>query len=635
MHAEPPAVLGSPSQPPHRTKRDMHKRLSRAQAMAQRELKLLASVQSPLLSTSITTDRVVRAVTKRLQASLNGGRGQREAERNGTRSIATRDDHERSLEAAEGSKVTDNPQPSVDEKVDKGTSSPLVLHHPPVAVPAMNDAPATLPAWVPEPPETGPTPVAPHRPIADEFIEPSSRSSPEHQMDEFWMPPPSAIMVDQSLQVDRSASSTSDKPQPPVPRVVIPRVRVESVRSPRPQSVPLNRATEAENPAESRPSKESWHHLREATAQTEQQISKERRLASRVAYPPLRSDAYTAPPLRPHNKRAPFSVSPPPAESRPTLASRTGLRMNDRGAIDADHWRALADSDARLARLHARMVDEQMAAAIPRPRARPPPKKQVAPPLKHARKRQFIQDEWENFMRRNPPRPPSAVLAELLAARARQQPFQQNPALEPKPSRTASPKPGLTSPPHSKAGESAGTVTKKAIPVPTPDLQRSEAALQNLLRIVEILEQTNPSTPQPLPSQPHTAPLAPPPSPSPPPRPPPVPPVLRGPLLQLAPGLATRLRAERRALRAAQSKALGGWSDSPVETEADDYHGDSITGVRTYAGPDPWVALDEITQALLDEATDTVGAEINALADEFVERLFDEEFLPAPPAAGG
>ncbi|KAJ3146220.1 hypothetical protein HDU89_006361 [Geranomyces variabilis] len=636
MHAEPPAVLGNPSQPPHRTKRDMHKRLSRAQAMAQRELKLLASVQSSLLSTSITTDRVVRAVTKRLQASLNGGRGQREAERDGTRIIATRDDHKRSLEAAEESKeLTDDPQPRVNEKVDEGTSSPLVPHHPPVAVPAMNDAQATMPAWAPEPPETGPIPVAPHRPIADEFIEPSSRSSPEHQIDEFWMPPPPAIMVDQSLQVDRSASSTSDKPQPPVPRVVIPRVRVESVRSPRPHNVPLHRATEAEKPAESRPPKGSWQHLREATAQTEQQISKERRFAPRAAYPPLRSDAYTAAPLRPHNKRAPFSVSPPPAESRPTLASRTGLRMNDRGAIDADHWRALADSDARLARLHARMVDEQMAAAIPRPRARPPPKKQVVPPLKHARKRQSIQDEWESFMRRNPPRPPAAVLAELLAARARQQPFQQSPALEPKLSRTASPKPGPASPPHSKAGESAGTVTNKAIPVPTPDFQRSEAALQNLLRIVEILEQANPSIPQPLPSQPHTAPLAPPPPPSPPPRPPPAPPVLRGPLLQLSPGLVTRLRAKRKALRAAQSKALGGWSDSPVDTEADDYRGDSPTGERTYAGPDPWVALDEITQALLDEATDTVGAEINALADEFIERLFDEEFLPAAQAAGG
>ncbi|KAJ3178669.1 hypothetical protein HDU87_003492 [Geranomyces variabilis] len=576
MHAEPPAALGNPSQPPTRAKRDMHKRLSRAQAMAQRELKLLASVQkSPLLPTSITTDRVVRAVTKRLQASLNGGRAQREMDRGGSRSIAPPEGHERSVEEETGEE-RNLQSPQTQEEGNLLQSPP---HHAP--------APATMPAWVPAPPDSFPQPVSPLRPAADELlVEPSSsRHLPERKVEQAWAPPPPAIMVDQSLQ-------------------------------------------------------------------SEQQATKERQFAPRAAYPPSRSDAYTAPPLRPHNKRAPFSVSPPPADSRAALASRTGLRMTDREATDADHWRALADSDARLARLHAQMVNEQMAAAVPRPRprARPPSKKQ------HARKRQSIQDEWESFIRRNPTRPPSAVLAELVAARARQQPSQQNAAVEQKqkPSRTASPKPAPAgAPPPPEAGGSQNpptTVPSRADP--TPDLQRSEAALQNLLRIVEILEQAHPGGSQTVPSQTHAAPQTLPPSPpSPQSPPPPTPPVPRGPLLLLAPGLVTRLRAERKALRAAQSSALGGWSDSPVATDAYDYDGDSPpTGVTTYAGPDPWVALDElsdrwtradgarthaqITQALLDEATDTVGAEIHALSDEFVERLFDEEFLPAPPAAG-
>ncbi|KAJ3152115.1 hypothetical protein HDU86_005960 [Geranomyces michiganensis] len=669
MLDHPPAALLDIAAAPHasrRSKPDMRKRLSRAQAMAQRELKLLASVQSPRASTSRTTDRVVRAVTKKLQASLNGGFGEAEKkERDGSRRGP-----ERPPEAADGASkerpFAATEESGKDREIEallEGCSKEQLLEpahgssgkefadpkHPThrALTPDTAPDPLTTPAWVSSPPDSGAkVALSPPRPsAADQHVRRSPQPSPPvHQVEERWAsPPPPAAMIDKSLQVDRSASSfSSDKPQPPVPRVVIPRVRVESARSARPQTVTARSTRTVEKHSDISPPDDLQPHARTASRQRGEQSSEEPRFAQRVAYPPAKSDSFVAP-QRPSNKRAPFSVTPPPAESHATVASRTGLRMTDRVAIDADHRRALADSDARLARLHARMINEQMAAvAAPRLRAKPLVKKQIALPDKNTRKRQSIQAEWESFIQRKSLRPSSAILSGLLADRAQQQPSERSKVtVEQKPSRSASPKPHLARPPPSKIGQSAEPQStpaigpSQAIPAPTPDLQRSEAALQNLLRIVEILEHANPTERQPnaLTAAPRSPQPTSPESPPPPP-PPPLPPPPCRPLLQLAPGLVARLRAERRALRAAQSTALGGWSDSPVDTD-EDGHDDHSPPAKTYAGPDPWVALDEITQALLDEATDTVGAEIHALADEFVERLFDEEFLPAPPASGG
>ncbi|KAI8905267.1 hypothetical protein DFJ77DRAFT_443760 [Powellomyces hirtus] len=659
----PPTIAVPPPHPTHHTKSStstthtdrrakLSKRLARAQAMARRELQLVTLVADNGNECTPTTGKVLKAVQKRMRSSLNNSGRNDEGKGDGDEMADTAKREEGKRNQMDVSRENERPPGPADNKRGKNPAP----EPEPQAIMGNTKLPSTSIAHPPSPPSPSNTHANKQPPAV------LKESTHDNVVDSVpvRVVPPAVTLANKKLQVDLDQPSASSYST--ATTTSLSSTSFSSIFPSADQS--LLSASIRTLPPRTRP-KSRPHH-------TSAPVS------AKIAPPPSKQ-APPPPPSQHHHRHhalhqqppRTFTIDPPRATATTTSS---GLKVRDRTINDETTRQLLRQSDQRLVRLHRRLMEEKAMAEQIKPKRKkmfkkhPDPKHR--PPLPdttyHNNRpsasslNSSIQLEWDRFLTQHGRR---EHIADLIATKAaqRQQRVIDKPILRNNNSdnkNTILPPP-LPSPPrlpsslldelanddNKNEGEKTQKRTEKrdADAGDDDEATRSEKALQNLLKMIEIIEQkstqflnqqqeqqTNlPSPPAPTPPSPSppsenehppkSITTTPPPTQLPSHQPPPY-------TLTVTPQILNAVARGRRAYLKQQSETLGGWLEPSPQPPWDDLD-DISHKSQIHAGPDPYTALDDITESLLEELLEDIVKETHAMADEFVERMFDEEFV--------